>query len=88
MGSEPANRDLLVRKALSINMKGVLQEKWLQIELGEEGLGPTLELKLININNNKYLEPRVVMGLYDDFEDDFGVPWIYPLTYYKKNEND
>ncbi|SES87965.1 hypothetical protein [Paenibacillus sp. NFR01] len=84
VGSEPVVRKLLGRKALSKNMKGILQEQGLQIELGEEELGPTLQLKITHINIKEYLEPRVVMGMYDDYEDDFGVPWIYPLTYYKR----
>ncbi|MZQ81043.1 hypothetical protein GQF01_02695 [Paenibacillus sp. 5J-6] len=87
LGSKPVNRDLLGRTALSINMKGVLQEHGLQIELGEEGLGPTLEIKLTKENNHKLLEPSVVMGLYDEYEDDFGVPWIFPLSYYKEIED-
>jgi len=88
LGSGPVNRELLGRKALSIDMKGILQEQGLQIELGEEGLGPTLELKIILINRIEYLEPNVVMGLYDDFEDHFGVPWIFPLTHYMRLNNE
>ncbi|WP_159888703.1 hypothetical protein [Paenibacillus puerhi] len=72
VGCEPVNRMLLGRKALSINMKGILQEPGLQIELGQEGLGPTLELIITLFNNEEYLEPYVVMGMYDDYEDDFG----------------
>ena len=84
--SEPVLRKLLSRNELSINMKGSLIEHGLQVELGEEGLGPTLELKLVTVNNNEFLEPSVVMGLYDDYEDDFGVPWVFPLTYFKRIE--
>ncbi|MCY9670854.1 hypothetical protein M5X11_39235 [Paenibacillus alginolyticus] len=88
LGCEPINRELLGRRALSVNMKAILQEQGLQIELGEEGLGPTLELAVTMINNKDYLEPQVVMGLYDDYEDDFGVPWILPLSYFEKLENE
>ena len=30
------------------------------------------------------LIPEVLMGLYDDWEDDFGVPWVFPLSIYRR----
>lgn len=48
------------------------------IEAGMVGIGPTVELR----DTGGALVPRVSMGLYDDYEDDLGVPWAFPLGPY------
>ena len=62
----------------SINMKAVLHDNELTVELGEDGLGPALKLRF---EDGEYssLFPELVMGLYDDYDEDSGVPWILPL---------
>ena len=72
---------------------------FLRVEAGTEGLGPTYDLyfriqdeltKLIRFAHAAdpmeavFIEPVVSMGLYDDFEDDFGVPWAFPIQKYYK----
>jgi hypothetical protein len=52
-------------------------------KLGVVGLGPTLELRPLS---NNELKPNVSMGLYDDWEDDLGLPWAFPLSVYKRQE--
>ncbi|NHJ87838.1 MAG: hypothetical protein FK734_20415 [Asgard group archaeon] len=78
--------------------KWVLDEqrgaKRLQIEVGIDFVGPTYNLylskiignkqKLIEELNNIELYPEVQMGLYDDWEDDLGVPWAFPYKNYQK----
>ena len=86
INSQPVFRDLLGRKSLSLNMSACLIKTGLQIELGEEGLGPTLELEHRTVNDDKlFLIPTVVMGLYDDYEDDFGVRGCIPYRYMKRS---
>jgi len=48
--------------------------------LGIWGLGPFLRL----FPEDDNLKPQVWKGLYDEFEDDGGLPWAYPLSYYRK----
>ena len=68
----------------------------LQVEAGTDGIGPTLNLYFLALNENGQqrlarnsdkpsniiLKPDVGMGLYDDWEDDLGVPWAFPLDNY------
>lgn len=72
----------------------------LQVEAGVEGLGPTYDLyfrtekdqnirpsrNFDNLKNIK-IRPSVGCGLYDDWEDDLGVPWAFPLEDFKKQKN-
>lgn len=64
----------------------------LEIEAGEPGLGPTYRLLAVMPDGDLVqradhlapahrvvLLPSVGLGLYDDFDDDVGVPWAYPL---------
>ncbi len=67
----------------SKDMKSFFDGEKLIVELGTEGLGPTLKLKYNN-EDREYLIPAVEIGLYDDWEDDFGVPWVFPLALYFK----
>jgi hypothetical protein len=84
----PASRDLLGNeKADSINMATYFEEQFLIVELGSEGLSPTLKLEQKRQDKKDILIPGVIMGLYDDYEDDFGVPWIFPLSLYKRRES-
>lgn len=69
------------------------QGRGLRVEVGAgeglAGLGPTYDLFFVHDDDRPatatdplaeiHAEPNVVMGLYDDFEDDFGVPWAMPL---------
>jgi len=66
----------------------------LQIEAGIENLGPTYNL-YVNVSPERSndlskieLMPEVKMGLYDDWEDDFGVPWGFPYKSYRKAPSD
>lgn len=70
----------------------------LQVEAGEYGIGPTYNLYFMSFKNGQELnfavnsddlnmiiiKPTVGIGLYDDFEDDLGVSWAYPLSDFKK----
>ena len=69
----------------------------LQVEAGENGLGPTYSLYFLTTNEQKLrlaknsddlneitIKPNVGLGLYDDWEDDLGVPWAFPLEDFKK----
>jgi hypothetical protein len=64
----------------------------LEVEAGTEGIGPTYRLYpvvespagwCVALDNTPVeqvvLLPNTVIGLYDDYEDDVGVPWAYPL---------
>ena len=80
-----AQRNLLGEKCSpAVDMKAYFREIRLIVELGSEGLGPTLELDYVRTEDKETLIPSVLCGLYDDWEDDFGVPWIFPLSLYKK----
>lgn len=52
---------------------------FLQVEAGTPGLGPTYRLYVGTDDDGDVLMPQVVMGLYDDYDDDLGVPWAFPL---------
>jgi len=70
----------------------------LQIEAGMVGVGPTYRLYFVVEEENQKLrlattddqiekikiKPNIGIGLYDDWEDDLGVPWALPLSDYKK----
>jgi hypothetical protein len=64
-------------------MKSYFDETGLTVELGNEGVGPTLKLKYIN-NIKEGLIPSVQCGHYDEREEDLGVPWVFPLIIYYK----
>ena len=67
--------------------------RYLEIEAGTPGLGPTYRLSafveaadgdLCGAEDSARVEdvilvPNTSIGLYDDFEDDLGVPWALPL---------
>lgn len=90
---EKATTDLVGRFSLD-NSKN----PFLQVEAGVKGLGPTYNLYFFTIKENgEYrlardtdklekirIRPNVGLGLYDDWEDDLGVPWAYPLKEFKK----
>lgn len=70
----------------------------LQVEAGNSGLGPTYNLCFIKHSNESYklasnftplnqvqIIPTVGMGLYDDYEDDLGVPWAFPVEGFVKD---
>ncbi|MCB0532815.1 MAG: hypothetical protein H6574_22540 [Lewinellaceae bacterium] len=75
------------------------REPVLQVEAGLPGKGPTLNLKfLTEVEDEKFrlaknsdnlkkirIKPEVGMGLYDDWEDDLGVPWAFPFSNFIKN---
>lgn len=65
---------------------------YLEIEAGTPGLGPTYRLYAATEDDDLSLKPcdsgpvdELVLvpitsiGLYDDYDDDLGVPWAYPL---------
>ncbi|NUM41487.1 MAG: hypothetical protein HUU45_07605 [Leptospiraceae bacterium] len=66
------------------NMPAKIFNEKLIVELGTVGLGPTMILEFQQILNSKYLIPTIQMGLYDDFDEDFGVEWIFPISKFEK----
>ena len=73
----------------------------LQIEVGLNYVGPTYNLYYGLIDNTESkpinskidpfkieLLPEVQMGLYDDMEDDYGIPWGFPYFNYRKAPKD
>jgi len=79
---KPITRRLLDGESPSLEMPARLDGERLEVELGMPGLGPTLCLTYLD--GPPRLVPEVRMGLYDDWEDDFGVPWLFPLSTYRK----
>jgi hypothetical protein len=58
--------------------------EYLKVEAGKLGIagaGPTLDLRPLTSDT---LLPSVSMGLYDDWEDDLGIPWALPLSSYHR----
>ena len=66
--------------------------RYLQVEAGTDGLGPTYRLYAALEHGGErhgapddtpceevVLVPDTGIGLYDDWEDDQGVPWAFPL---------
>ncbi len=65
----------------------------LQVEAGTIEIGPTYNLYFLAIDSNQktrlaknsdslekiIIKPNVGIGLYDNWDDDFGVAWAYPL---------
>jgi hypothetical protein len=57
----------------------------LMVEVGVIGLGPTYQLTFAAADDGSaILIPHVGIGLYDDFENDLGVPWAFPLSAYRR----
>lgn len=65
---------------------------YLEVEAGTDQLGPTYRLYAAQAGTESFehaephldpgllvLIPNTSIGLYDDFDDDLGVPWAYPL---------
>lgn len=91
----PAKRELLGGVVSeSVDMKAFISgSNWediniksedLLVELGTEGLGPFMCLKYKKEKDTEYLLPSVFHGLYDEWEDDLGVPWVFPLKAFRK----
>lgn len=81
----PVDRMLLGgKKSQSLGMSAYINELSLIVELGDEGVGPTLQLNYKRAKEKDVLLPTVLCGLYDDWEEDFGVPWVFPLSVYYK----
>jgi hypothetical protein len=66
--------------------------RYLEVEAGTADLGPTYRLYPAiqdahgrrTAGDNVTVEelllvPSIAIGLYDDYDDDMGVPWAYPL---------
>ncbi|GIJ29190.1 hypothetical protein Vqi01_43520 [Micromonospora qiuiae] len=66
--------------------------RYLEVEAGVPGIGPTyrlyaavegvagLSIAPADVDVDRLvLHPSTSIGLYDDWEDDLGVPWAYPL---------
>lgn len=80
---------------LATDTKGI---PMLQVEAGENGIGPTYNLYFVAVEHDGTLRlahnsddissvhiiPDVGMGLYHDWEDDLGVPWAFPLHSFTK----
>lgn len=75
----------------AVDAKG---RKYLEVEAGTEGIGPSYRLYAGRAVPDRegvrpagddldpeqvVLAPQCLVGLYDDYEDDLGVPWAYPL---------
>ena len=70
-----------VRRGRTLEMPAALAEDGrLRVEAGSPGLGPIYDLTF----EGDQLSPSVHLGLYDDFEDDLGVPWALPLSLYRR----
>lgn len=68
------------------------RRKYLEIEAGTPDLGPTYRLYAATEDDDRSLKPfdsgnvddlvlvpHTSIRLYDDYDDDLGVPWAYPL---------
>lgn len=67
----------------------------LQVEAGSPGIGPAYKLYFVQRDSGRLatpndsieqvrIQPTIGVGLYDEWEDDLGVPWALPLIEYKK----
>jgi len=74
-------KGLGLRKRPTRDLPATVADGELRVEVGDVGLGPTLHLQL---GPDGLLVPRVQMGLYDDWEEDLGVPWAFPLETYRR----
>ncbi len=81
---KPFARRLLEGESPSLDMAAYLEGERLVVELGTPGLGPTLCLAYSDEAGPPRLVPDVRMGLYDDWENDFGVGWLFPLSSFRK----
>lgn len=75
--------DALGDKILSSRLPGHIDPQGsgdLLVELGVPGLGTYMHLS----PRENVLAPRLRMGLFHDDEDDLGVPWILPLSCYRR----
>ena len=80
-GGAPYERALLEGPGPTTAMPAALDEHgMLIVEVGTPGAGPTYALT----PRDGGLVPSVHMGLYDDWEDDLGVPWAAPLSRYRR----
>ncbi len=80
----PFRKPLLVWHGRTAAMPAKLVDKdgdtYLQVEAGTVDLGPTYQLHLMD----DMLVPVLGLGLYDDFDDDLGVPWAIPLLPWRR----
>lgn len=84
---KPVSRKMPMGEPISsLNMVAYLDGAVLVVELGLEGLGATLRLSHGMIEGKENLIPEIVRGLYWDWEEDFGVPWVFPLSPYSRAE--
>ena len=76
----PFQRTLLEGASTTVAMPAAVSEEGtLVVEVGTPGVGPTYVLEAVG----GALLPSVHIGLYDDWEDDLGVPWAQPLSPYR-----
>lgn len=85
-------------KLLSRFINDTNENSILQVEAGINDIGPTYNLYFLTTLDNQIvrpakksddiskviIRPEVRIGLYNDWEDDLGVPWAFPLEYFKK----
>ena len=76
----PYRRSLLLGRGTTKDLVAELTDTRLVVEAGTVHLGPTLQLE----REGELLAPTVAMGLYDDFDDDLGAPWAFPLSHYRR----
>lgn len=82
---EPVSRKMADgAPSLSLKMTSYFQSSELIVELGTEGIGATLHLNYHIIDGKECLIPELEHGLYGDNEDDFGIPWLFPLNIYHR----
>ena len=94
------NKEISTENLISRFNTDIEKKPYLEVEAGTYGLGPTFNLYFIAEGDNGEFQlaqdsdnidkvrirPRVGMGLYDDWDDDLGVPWAYPLEDFKKEK--
>lgn len=86
---EPALRQMATGEFIpTLGMSGYLNDEALVVELGTFGLGATQRLRYRTIERKKYLVPEIEHGMYGDYDADFGVPWVFPLSLYTRCEQD
>ena len=71
-------------KGRAVDLPASLSGEALVVELDTPGLGPTLHLTAREHEGVPVLVPQAHIGLYGDFEDDLGVPWVMPLSLYRR----
>ena len=67
-------------------MPGRVEEDELVLELGRSGWGPTLDLKpqCSGPGAEDVLVPRIGPSIHDGWEDVFGIPWLEPLSPFRR----